>query len=242
MSTFPILLIALLHGMPFKHRIVVAFAFLLRLPLIPLAVTYITEYTKWSKHLSNPIGGSHPSPYLMGPHLVLPLVLQQCHLAWSLISAAIPCIRGFIRSFSNTFDTKYEHAWADHIQPASSPQRSDMNLENRSSVSQTQLQKPRPVDAATRRPSLLKGWKMLSTDGKSKAGHSPPSDMMDESSSKQMKLRPEKVVSKTTVYHSESPPPGATAEAQISLGESRERFIRQDIQWEVRRSDSETTV
>ncbi|KAK5195315.1 hypothetical protein LTR72_007381 [Exophiala xenobiotica] len=79
-----------------SHQVVLAFAF--RLPLVALSVLhlkFISEYTT----SQNP-----------GVDLVPALVLQQVQLCWSLMSATIPNLKSFVKSFSSGFGIQLDPA------------------------------------------------------------------------------------------------------------------------------------
>ncbi|KIW61144.1 hypothetical protein PV05_01302 [Exophiala xenobiotica] len=79
-----------------KCQVVLAFAF--RLPLVALSILhlkFISEYTT----SNNP-----------GIDLVPALVLQQVQLCWSLMSATIPNLKSFVKSFSSGFGIQLDPA------------------------------------------------------------------------------------------------------------------------------------
>lgn len=72
-------------GVLFKLQVLGVFA--LRLPVLPLAGMFYTNWTT-SMRSNNP-----------GVDRTSSLVYQQCHLCCSLVAATIPCLKSFIRSF-----------------------------------------------------------------------------------------------------------------------------------------------
>lgn len=89
-----------------KTQVAIAFGF--RLPLIAIAVVHLHYVLEYSRANSN-------------PRAIIPaLVLQQCELLWSLISATIPTLKKFMQTFSSGFgmeidlDTAYGHRSGPH--------------------------------------------------------------------------------------------------------------------------------
>ncbi|KAF1991535.1 hypothetical protein K402DRAFT_388936 [Aulographum hederae CBS 113979] len=82
--------------MSLSHKARVVLAFLFRAPSIPFALLFLTTYTR----------AIHTGA--TGTSLVAPIIWQQAELCWSLISATVPCMRAFIRSFSKTGGKAYE--------------------------------------------------------------------------------------------------------------------------------------
>jgi hypothetical protein len=231
-AIFPVIFIAFLKSMPLKHKMIAAFAFLCRLPLIPLAIVFIITYTPWSNRMTDDGNNSDPS-LRSGPGLVLPLIFQQCHLAWSLMSASIPSMRSFIRTFSKAGATGYEHTWADRHNWGSSP--SDVKLESQSPPTSQYQSQTTHSGTHSSRPSSISRVHSVSS---SKKAPSTPVNVciMNDPSPEGMKLRPEKLESKTMIYHSESPPQSKSSSPErLRTGStnSREKFIKRETHWEV---------
>ena len=116
-------------SMPSADKFAAALAFLFRLPLVPLSALFVTKYASWSNELL--VQNDKPSPGL-GPGLAIPLVYQLCHLAWSLISASVPSMRRFTRTFSKTPNLTFEHLARNALQlePRSEfPEKNNATLE-----------------------------------------------------------------------------------------------------------------
>jgi len=87
--------------MPPLHKFRVLLAFLFRLPAILFAVLYIVRY-------SQALSSASPSHRPPGVAIVSPIIWQHTELCYSLISATIPCMRAFMRSFSKTAGGTYQ--------------------------------------------------------------------------------------------------------------------------------------
>ncbi|KAJ4986414.1 CFEM domain-containing protein [Stagonosporopsis vannaccii] len=84
-----------------KTQVAIAFGF--RLPLVAIAAVHLYYVSKYSNATN------------MSRSIIPALVLQQCELLWSLISATIPTLKKFMRTFNSGFgmeidlDSPYGH-------------------------------------------------------------------------------------------------------------------------------------
>ncbi|ORY19017.1 hypothetical protein BCR34DRAFT_472648 [Clohesyomyces aquaticus] len=203
-----------------KARVVLAFAF--RLPLVVFTIIFLRHFTTAHRD-SNP-----------GVSVSTAIAWQQIAVAYSLISATIPCLKSFIQSFDTNFgmgdgstEGQYNYSSGNSHSNSNSNTRSTQSHSGFKSRSRSAPHtSPEDIKMNSLRPRLSTSFRkeQEAAEGSPKSTHHIG------------KLRPEKIKNSTTIRgggDGELERPRSSGSGSSHTG-SQELIIRRDVQFEVR--------
>ncbi|KAF2473847.1 uncharacterized protein BDR25DRAFT_256791 [Lindgomyces ingoldianus] len=197
-----------------KARVVIAFAF--RLPVIAFSILFVRIFTT-VQHAPNP-----------GVSISTAIAWQQVTVSYSLISATIPCLKSFIKSFDTNFGMG-EGSSSGPYTYSSSNSQSHLATHSHSHY---QPKPKRNVSA----PDTIQ-MHSLKPRRSAKFRKEPESTKVGEDTKHHVgKLRPEKLKHLTTIRAGRSgggERPGSNGSTSSMAG-SQELIIRRDVQFDVR--------
>jgi hypothetical protein len=200
-------------SMNLKARVVIAFAF--RLPVAAFAMVFARLFTTVHKS---------PNP---GVAVATAISWQQIQLSYSLISATIPCLKSFIKSFDTNFGhgdgsstPAYYGSHHSGTGQLGSRRRSIFDLKTATESAHTESIKlnnfiPRKSNGDVKRNELYK--------------------KAEQKTEQEATLRPEKVKNSITISGGDEPRPDSRGSGGSRCG-SHEMIIRRDVHFQVQHS------